>query len=136
MNIGVYTIVLSSIDIKPVYKAIRNACKGFDLPMYKPLEGGAMNGCYYLIATPEDFKPDDMTNLLSNLVKNPTYEKIQMYEKTTVPQEHFNHNYEVSIRDTMGINLGKYTLTKVSPIYYGDNTTLQDTDEYKELFTS
>ncbi len=134
MEINVYTIVLSSVDIVQVYKAIRNACKGDDLPMYLSLEGGEMKGCYYLIATPKDFNYECMTELLNKLVKDPTNDKCVMYNKTTVLEEHFNHNYKISLHDTMGINLGKYFLKKVTPIYSGDGTTFQDTEEYKQLF--
>ena len=129
MEARVFTIILSKIDIKPIYKEIRRACKGYDLPMYIPLEGGSMNGCYYLVATPNTFTPYDMNNLLKK------YDETNQasFHKASFPKEHFNHHYEVSLRGTMGINLGKYELTKVAPIHYGDGF-LQDTEEYKSLF--
>jgi len=128
MEARVYTIVLSKVDIRPVYKAIRRACKGYDLPMYLPLEGGELAGAYYFVATPIDFMPNDMTELLNY------YEgKCTVSYAATFPKEHFNHEYEVSLHETMGMNLGKYILRKVSPVYYGD-TTLNDAEEYKAMF--
>jgi len=129
MEVTVYTIVLST-DITPLYKELRNSCKGYDIPMYSPLEGGDMQGCYYLVATPIEFTPDHMTILLEKYKG-----KCQSSYVTTFPKEHFNHHYEVSLQGTMGMNLGcNYTLCKVSPIYYGNDTILQDTEEYKSLF--
>ena len=134
INTWVYTIKLYSDKIVPLYKLIRRECKGYDLPMYLPLESGDVrkqSGSEYLIATPEHFKPERMEELLNKFSEKAN---CSQYYKETFPIEHFNHNYEVSIKHALGINLGKYCLSKVIPIYYGLDKTLQDTEEYKAMF--
>ena len=77
IDICVYTIVLTSVGIKPIYKAVRKECKGYDLPMYLELEGGSMPGCYYLIATPSSFTIEHMKEVLSIFVKDPEKKNVQ-----------------------------------------------------------
>ena len=106
--IRVYTLILKSHDIEEVYGAIRAQCPECDLPMYLPLEGGSGSGAYYLVATPLSFTPDDMNQLMDSM-----HETCTMHHTAVVPASHVNHRYEVSIKDTLGINLGSYSLQKM-----------------------
>lgn len=107
IRIWVYTVILSKNDIKTIYAAICEQCPEYDLPLYLPLEGGDGSGCHYLVATPIDFAPEHMRELLDKF-----NEKFTMNVETVVPAEQFNQHYVVNLKDTLGINLGSYCLSE------------------------